>query len=82
MLKHHETGLAQPSLLESFQRFPLQRNRQVGVCVSKPIINSVSGDFPPINPSYFDVHQGYKVLTQRQVARRLGKHVLHLQRRR
>ena len=33
-------------------------------CASKPIIINVSGVFPPINPKYFDVHQGYKVLTQ------------------
>ena len=32
--------------------------------LSKPIIINVSGVFTPINPSYFDVHQGYKVLTQ------------------
>ena len=36
----------------------------VCVCVSKAITINVSGVFPPINPSYFDVHQGYKVLTQ------------------
>ena len=28
-------------------------------CVAKPIIINVGGVFPPINPSYVDVHQGY-----------------------
>ena len=27
------------------------------MCVSKPIIINVSGVFPPINPSYFDVNK-------------------------
>ena len=42
-------------------------------CVSEPIIINVSGVNTTINPSYFDVHQGYKVLTQSHI-----RIILHL----
>ena len=41
----------------------------MGVCVSKPIIINVSGvsTHLPAILIYFDVHQGYKVLTQSHI---------------
>ena len=57
----HDEVILLPMLGFIFQH---HRLASVCVCVSKPIIINVSEVNTTINPSYFDVHQDYKVLTQ------------------
>ena len=61
----HELGIIIPTDFHICQRvWNYQQDCHVCVSVCQNLSFSMLVGWTPINPSYFDVHQGYKVLTQ------------------